>query len=185
MLARVTGVGDVALHEYAGWALAVVGALGLIVGARAVVTFVADSFRYERGDGRWLVRWPGATFSGRFGHHDGHFDPGQRIANIVLAGSLLALVVSGVGLTSVSGGPAFVWFLRVHKYATNVATLFIIGHVVVASGLLPGYRGVWRSMHWRGGGVTEPTARRLWPGWTDRTLSPSEETSPPRNQRTD
>lgn len=45
----------------------------------------------------------------------------------------------------------------------------IVGHVVVASGALPGYRGVWRSMHGRRG-VTEETARRLWPTWARRRL---------------
>jgi cytochrome b subunit of formate dehydrogenase len=123
------------------------------------------------------------VFSGRFRSHDGHFDPGQRIANVVLAASLVALIVSGIGLVAVSGGPAFVWFVRVHKYATYVATVFIVGHVVVASGLLPGYRGVWRAMHARRG-VGESTARRLWPTWTERVLSEMEETSRPL-RRTD
>lgn len=172
------------MHEYMGWALAALGVIGILFGARAVMTFVVDSFRFRRGDARWLVAWPGAAFTGRFTRHDGHFDPGQRIANVVLAGSLLALVGSGIGLTTVSGGPAFVWLHDVHEYATYVASVFIAGHVVVASGLLPGYRGVWRSMHGRGGGVTEETAHRVWPGWTERSLSESEETSlPPR--RTD
>jgi formate dehydrogenase subunit gamma len=177
-------VGDVDLHEYLGWALAIAGAIGLVVGGRAVVTFVKDSFRFERGDGRWLARWPVATLGGRFERHNGHFDPGQRIANVVLATSLLALVVSGIGLVSVSGGPAFVWFVKIHKYSTYVATIFIVGHVVIASGLLPGYRGVWRSMHGRGGGVGTETARRLWPGWTEDALN-RRSTSPPKGPRTD
>jgi thiosulfate reductase cytochrome b subunit len=167
-----------------GWALAAIGAVGLVVGARATITFVKDSLRYQGGDGRWLARWPGAAFTGRFGHHDGHFDPGQRIANLVLASSLLALIVSGIGLVSVSGGPAFVWFSKIHKYSTYVALVFVVGHVVVASGLLPGYRGVWRSMHGRGGGLRIETARRLWPGWTERVLR-RRGTSRPSNPRTD
>jgi formate dehydrogenase subunit gamma len=166
-----------------GWGLAAAGAVGIVLGVRATVTFVKDSLRYERGDGRWLARWPAATFSGRFAHHNGHFDPGQRIANVVLALSLLALVVSGIGLVSVSGGPAFVWFSRVHKYSTYVATAFIVGHVLIASGLLPGYRGVWRAMHGRRGGVTPETARRLWPGWTDEVTGRG--TSLPSSPRKD
>lgn len=183
-LARLTGAADVTIHEYLGWALAGAGVLGLVIGARATGTFLRESSRFARGDGRWLARWPGAAFTGRFGPHEGHFDPGQRIANVVLAGSLLALVVSGIGLVNVSGGPAFVWFSRVHEYSTYVAAVFIGGHVVVGSGLLPGYRGVWRSMHGRGGGIDLDTARRLWPGWTERTLT-RPGTSRPKTRRTD
>jgi hypothetical protein len=46
----------------------------------------------------------------------------------------------------------------------------IVGHIVVAAGILPGYRGAWRSMH-LGGRVSLDTARRLWPGWTERRLA--------------
>ena len=184
VLARATGLSDVGLHEYAGWGLAAIAAAGLVLGIRAVVTFARDSLVFERGDGRWLARWPASAFTGRFYRHGGHFDPGQRIANVALAVSLIALIVSGIGLVSVSGGPAFVWFVRVHRWATYVATLFIAGHVVIASGVLPGYRGVWRSMHGRGGGVSEETSRRLWPDWTARALN-TEETSGPASRRKD
>jgi len=46
----------------------------------------------------------------------------------------------------------------------------IAGHVLVAIGVLPGYRGVWRSMH-LGGRVADETAHRVWPGWTERARS--------------
>jgi hypothetical protein len=41
--------------------------------------------------------------------------------------------------------------------------------VLVAIGVLPGYRGVWRAM-FGGGRVREETARRVWPGWTERAM---------------
>lgn len=164
----MTGIADVVIHKDAGWALVALGALALPFGVRGVATFVTDTLSYRRGDGRWLARWPVATLTGRFERHEGHFDPGQRIANIVLAGGLLVLVGTGIGLVDVHGGTAFVWLLRVHRYTTYVLTVFVAGHVVIASGLLPGYRGVWRSMHGRGL-VRADVARRLWPGWLERT----------------
>jgi len=47
--------------------------------------------------------------------------------------------------------------------------------VLVAIGVLPGYRGVWHAMH-LGGRVPEETARRVWPGWAEREIdgSPSD-----------
>jgi hypothetical protein len=121
----------------------------------------------DRGDLGWLRRWPRAALSGRCPYHHGHVDPGQRIGNLVLTAGLVVLVLSGLGLALVHGGPAFVWLVRVHRLTTYLVTPVVVGHVLVAAGMLPGYRGVWRSMHTRRG-VDEQTARRLWPAWTRR-----------------
>jgi hypothetical protein len=43
----------------------------------------------------------------------------------------------------------------------------LAGHLLVAIGVLPGYRGVWRAMH-LAGRVPVATARRIWPGWAER-----------------
>jgi cytochrome b subunit of formate dehydrogenase len=169
VLARLLGVPDVVTHKNLGWALAGLGAALLLVRPRAVGRFLAASLRFDRGDLGWLRRWPRAAFSGRFSYHHGHFDPGQRIANLVLSAGLVVLVLSGLGLALVHGGPAFVWLVRVHRLTTYVVTPVIAGHVVLASGVLPGYRGVWRSIHTRRG-VSEETAQRLWPAWTRRRL---------------
>ena len=166
-LARLTGVGDVPLHRYAGLALLALAAAAVVFGARATRTFLRESVRYDRGDGRWFGRWPGAVFTGRFARHDGHFDPGQRVANLLLVGLLVALVGTGLGLMVITGGPEFVWLQRVHRWATYLLTPVLIGHIVIAAGVLPGYRGVGRSMH-LGGRLPRPVARRLWPGWLDR-----------------
>jgi hypothetical protein len=150
-----------------GWVSIALLALGCALGRRAARTLLRDSVRFRRSDLRWFSRWPGALLTGRFGHHDGHFDPGQRLANLVMLASLLLLVGSGAGLAIVSGGPVFVWLNLVHRWATYVFTPLVLGHIVIASGVLPGYRGVWRAMH-LGGRVHEGDARRVWPGWTDR-----------------
>jgi formate dehydrogenase subunit gamma len=166
-LARLTGVPDTTVHTYTGWALAILAALGVVFGARAAGGFLAESVRVDRGDLRWFVRWPAALFTGRFARHEGHFDPGQRVANIVLVALLAALIGSGVGLVSVSGGPSFVWLVRIHRWSTYLITPVLIGHIVIASGVLPGYRGAARSMHW-GGRLRVQVAQRLWPGWLER-----------------
>jgi formate dehydrogenase subunit gamma len=165
-LARLTGQSDADLHRYGGWALLVLGVLGALLGRRAVATLLRDSVRFRRADARWLARWPRAVFTGRFPRHDGHFDPGQRVMNLAVVVLLLVLAGTGAGLTQVAGGPAFVWLDRVHRWATYAVTPLLLGHILVASGVLPGYRGVWRAMH-LGGRLPARVARRLWPAWLD------------------
>ncbi|HSD28510.1 MAG TPA: cytochrome b/b6 domain-containing protein, partial [Vicinamibacteria bacterium] len=94
--------------------------------------------------------------------HRGHFDPGQRLLNVALVGALGTVIVSGVLLTTLSGGQTFATMVRVHRGSTYVLTGLVVGHLLVTLGILPGYRGVWRAMH-RRGRVAEVTARRLWP----------------------
>ena len=161
------GIPDTSLHTMIGWGFALIAVIGCVVGWRATRTFVAESLRVDHSDARWFARWPAALITGGFGSHDGHFDPGQRVLNLVMALSLIALTLSGIGLVSVHGGPSFVWLARVHKWSTYVATPMIAGHVIVASGVLPGYRGVWRSMH-LGGRLDRSVAQRLWPAWLSR-----------------
>lgn len=167
VLARATGFSDADLHTVTGWALAALVLVGAIVGARGWRTFWRESVRFGHGDAAWFRRWPAAVLTGRFGRHEGRFDPGQRVANLVLVGTLLALVASGVGLALVSGGPTFVWLLRVHRWSTYAVTPVVVGHVIIAAGVLPGYRGVWRAMH-LGGRLHATDAQRVWPGWTER-----------------
>ncbi|MGP3918395.1 zf-HC2 domain-containing protein [Nonomuraea sp. 10N515B] len=166
-LAWLTRLPDTVLHTWLGWALAVLVLVAVAFGRRAIRTFVTESVRFRRGDLEWFVRWPAALFTGRFGHHEGHFDPGQRVLNLALAGTLLALLTSGAGMSLLHGGPVFAVLVRIHVWTTYLATLLIAGHVLVAAGLLPGYRGVWRAMH-LGGRLDRTVAFRLWPGWSVR-----------------
>ena len=105
--------------------------------------------------------------TGRFPWHDGHFDPGQRVANLAMLVAFLAVTASGIAMALLHGGPAFVWLVPVHRVSTYVLIPLIAGHILIASGVLPGYRGVWRAMH-LGGRLDASVARRLWPGWADR-----------------
>jgi formate dehydrogenase subunit gamma len=162
VLARLVDEPDVELHRQAGWALAAFAVVAVTLGARGAFTFVRETLRIDRGDGRWLARFPRGALTGRFTRHRGHFDPGQRIANIAFVATLGTLIGTGIGLTTVHGGPTFVWLDHVHRLATYVLAVLVAGHVLVAVGVLPGYRGVWRAMH-LGGRVPAATARRLWP----------------------
>ena len=64
-------------------------------------------------------------------------------------------------------GPVFVWLQSVHRWATYLITPVLLGHILIASGVLPGYRGVARAMH-LGGRLRRDVAQRIWPGWLDR-----------------
>ena len=104
-LARLTGMSDISLHKLTGWILAGAALAGLLLGIRAVPSFVAESVRLRRSELGWFARWPAAVFTGRFGWHKGRFDPGQRILNITLILGLAVLIGSGVGLISCTAGP--------------------------------------------------------------------------------
>lgn len=162
VLADLLGMPDTEIHRTAGWVLVGLAVGGPVAGLRGALTFVRETLRVDRGDAGWFRRWPRGALTGHFGRHGGHFDPGQRLMNLGLVGALGAVIVSGVALTVLSGGPTFATMVRVHRGATYVLTALVAGHLVVALGLLPGYRGVWRAMHGRGR-VPEATARRLWP----------------------
>jgi cytochrome b subunit of formate dehydrogenase len=166
-LSRLAGVPDTRLHVWVGWIFAGLLAVGLLFGARSAVGFVVSSVRYRRSDLAWFRRWPAALLTGRFPWHDGHFDPGQRIANLAMLVAFGAVTASGIAMALLHGGPAFVWLVPVHKYSTYVLVPLIAGHILIASGVLPGYRGVWRAMH-LGGRLDASVARRLWPGWAER-----------------
>jgi cytochrome b subunit of formate dehydrogenase len=181
VLARLVNQPDTEIHTNIGWVFIAIAAVGVVIGWRAAWTLLSDSVRFRRTELRWFARWPAAVFTGRFGRHEGHFDPGQRIANIVMIGLLAALIISGVGLWSVSGGPMFVWYRRIHLWSTYLFTPVLAGHVLIAAGLLPGYRGVWRAMH-LGGRLRRRDAARVWPGWLERTTT---DTRPRHRRRPD
>jgi formate dehydrogenase subunit gamma len=166
-LARTFDVPDTRIHVWVGYALAGVLVLPLVLWPRGVARVLREWVRVDRGDLRWWRRWPAASFTGRFARHEGFFDPGQRIAALVMVGGLMVLTVTGIGMTILHGGPVFALLTRVHGITTAIVTVTVLGHVLVAVGVLPGYRGTWRAMH-GSGRVTEQTARRLWPAWAER-----------------
>jgi cytochrome b subunit of formate dehydrogenase len=181
LLADVLDTPDTELHTTAGWVLLGIAVGGPIIGFRGTLTFLRETFRSNRGDGAWFWHWPRGALTGRFGRHRGHFDPGQRLLNVGLVGALGTVIVSGVFMTTLSGGPTFATMVRVHRGSTYVLTVLVAGHLIVTLGALPGYRSVWRAMHWRGH-VPQDTARRLWPETVpdDRSATVSYEPSTSR-----
>ncbi len=173
-LARIAGMSDARLHVWLGRAFALLILVPIVTGRKGIATFVRESLRRDPGDGRWWARWPSGALHGRFARHEGDFDPGQRIANLVIVGGLIVLTLTGIGLTALHGGPIFSWLARIHRWTFFVVTMAIVGHVVVAIGVLPGYRGAWRAMH-LGGRMARGTARRLWPAWVDRLDRPEDD----------
>ena len=170
ILSRATGVADTRLHVWLGSALTAVVTFGIVAGLRGIPQFLRETVRHDRGDLRWFVRWPKGVVTGRFARHEGTWDPGQRIANIVIVAGLLVLIVSGIGLAVLHGGHTFAFFAQVHKWTAIALTPVLLGHIVIATGVLPGYRGVWRSMH-LGGRLRRETADRVWPAWSERVTN--------------
>jgi cytochrome b subunit of formate dehydrogenase len=171
-LADVLGVPDTTIHEITGYAVIAVVAASIAVGVRASVSFVRASLRFDQTDRRWFARWPAAVFTGRFPHHRGHFDPGQRVANLVMLIALVSLAGSGLGMLFLPAGPVSLVLPKVHRWSTFVVTPVVLGHVLIAAGVLPGYRGVWRSMH-LGGRLPVDVARRIWPDSLDQSDPPA------------
>jgi cytochrome b subunit of formate dehydrogenase len=157
-------------HRLVGYGLLIAAALIAVVWWRAAGRFVANSVRFSRIDLRWLAGYPRMALApGRSepAPHRGHFDPGQRVFNVLLVLTFLVLGVTGIvmGMPERFLPSVFGWSLRIHELATWVLIGLVAGHLLLASGLLPGYRGVWRAMH-LGGRVPAATARRLWPLWS-------------------
>jgi formate dehydrogenase subunit gamma len=157
-------------HRWAGYLL--LAAFGLLAVTRAgsIARFITGSVRFRRSDLRWFATYPAFLLRRREApaRHEGHFDPGQRLLNVAVVVSFLALGATGVvmGFPDAVSPAAFAWSLRVHRAATWILVVAVAGHLLVASGILPAYRGVWRAMH-LDGTVWLSVARRLWPRWTE------------------
>ncbi len=157
-------------HRLVGYGLLIAAALVAVLWRRAAGRFLANSVRFSRLDLRWLAGYPRMALApgrSRPATHRGHFDPGQRVFNVLLVLAFLVLGVTGIvmGMPERFLPSVFGWSLRIHEIATWVLIGLVAGHLLLASGLLPGYRGVWRAMH-LGGRVPAATARRLWPHWS-------------------
>jgi cytochrome b subunit of formate dehydrogenase len=138
---------------------------------------LSDVSGFRRSEVRWPLAFLRFSFHPRQSrppHHDGRFDPVQRVVFLGLGGSLILLVGSGIVLYFASpyARLILVWAVRVHVFATVVLIVCVCIHILAGSGLLPTHRGVARSM-FGNGRVRLSLARRLWPGWARRQATDS------------
>jgi formate dehydrogenase subunit gamma len=160
-------------HRWVGIGLVItLGLLVPILRLRATWRFIWESIRFRWADLGWFRAYP--AFVARpslkdLPRHEGHFDPGQRLLNIAFLAAFLVLSVTGLLMAFPDRFQPFVfaWSLRVHRIATWLFVALALAHILVASGLLPAYRGVWRAMH-SSGRVHRRLAQRLWPRWVER-----------------
>ncbi len=158
-------------HRWIGMGLIALGLLVLLLRMRAAGRFVRESVQFRREDLRWFVSYPAFVLRpSRYApaRHRGHFDPGQRLVNCVIVVAFVVLSFTGTLMSFPERfRPAvFAWSLRLHELATWMLVVAVLGHVLVASGILRAYRGVWRAMH-GSGRVDALLARRLWPQWAE------------------
>ncbi len=163
-------------HRLAGYVLLAGGGLLLVLRPRASARFLLESIRFRRAELGWFGSYPAFLLHpsrNQPARHEGHFDPGQRLFNLLVLVSLAALSATGVLMSFPSAfvPQVFAWSLRVHLVATWALTAGVAGHVVVASGVLSAYRGTWRAMHGNGR-VPRNLAERLWPGWSETEREP-------------
>lgn len=172
-LERLLGghVAAAAGHRWVGLALIAGAAAVVAARPRSVARFLVESLRFRRVEARWFLTWPAFLLRPDRhtpARHEGHFDPGQRVLNSVVVGAFLVLAATGVVMTvpRLVVPAVFGLSLRLHRSATWVLAASVAGHLLVATGMLPSYRGVWRAMH-RGGTVPGDLARKLWPRWAE------------------
>jgi cytochrome b subunit of formate dehydrogenase len=156
-------------HRWVGFGLTALGLLAVVLRSRTSIWFLAESVRFGRQDLDWFVRYPRFLLSpSRYAPapHQGHFDPGQRVFNLVVVVALLALAATGAVMSFPQRflPAAFAASLQIHRAATWGLGIAVAGHLLVVLGVFRGYRGVWRAVHWDGR-VTATLGHALWPKW--------------------
>jgi cytochrome b subunit of formate dehydrogenase len=156
-------------HRWVGFGLTALGLLVAVLRSRTSAWFLAESVRFRPQDLDWFVRHPRFLLSpSRYAPapHEGHFDPGQRVFNVIVLVALLALAATGAVMSFPQRfvPAAFAASIQVHRAATWGLGIAVAGHLLVVSGVFRGYRGVWRAVH-RDGRVAAALGHALWPTW--------------------
>lgn len=159
------------VHRQSGFlvALAVIGAFVFVP---ATFRLVREMLRFRPGDGAWFRGFTAYCLAPRdrpAPHHDGRFDPGQRIVFLAMVAVVLVLATSGIVMYLVpTGSPTlFGWAIRAHVGAALLLGVSVVVHIIIGSGLLPSHRGVARGI-FGDGRVRTALANRLWPDWATR-----------------
>jgi len=167
-----------AWHRWIGFGLIALALIVTLVRTRAVGRFLRESVRFRASDLDWFLTYPrfvARPSRNEPARHQGHFDPGQRVFNCVIVVAFLVLSVTGVLMAFPDQFvPAvFAWSFRLHRLATWALVAAVLGHLLIASGFLRAYRGVWRAMH-GAGRVDVSLAKRLWPRWANDQVKADE-----------
>ncbi len=163
-LARLT-------HNRLGLAFAAAMLLLLLVMPRRVLRLLRDCLHWRSSDIAWLWRFLPRLWQpqGQVPHHDGRFDPAQRLVFGLLLASLVTAAATGVYLYFLPplGRTWLMWSIRVHIFSAWAVIVLLGIHIIAGIGLLPSHRGIARAM--LGDGTVSATlAQRLWPGWARR-----------------
>lgn len=165
------------MHRWAGYAVVAGPLIAMVFKPKAVAAFFREASRLDAGDGAWWARFPGFLLrpsSRPPARHRGHFDPGQRLMGWALVVVIAVIVATGILMVAAVDllGGAFGVISWIHAAASVVLALLLVGHVGISAGVLKGYRGVWRAMHFPGGGmVSEDLAHTLWPEWAESQIN--------------
>ncbi|MBS0211715.1 MAG: cytochrome b/b6 domain-containing protein [Proteobacteria bacterium] len=162
------------VHRGLGLAFAGMAAMACAWWWRSAWWLARELTRWRSGE--WS--WPAAYLRHAFAparrpvpFHAGHFDPLERLVLSLLLLAATVAAVSGVYLYLLPPAPLWVFLIAIRAHviaAWGVLALLAI-HAVAGSGLLPSHRGIASSM-FGDGRLPLDTARRLWPGWTERAM---------------
>ncbi len=162
------------LHEWLGLAFVVASALLIGALSRHSAALVRRLAEWRRGDLGWPLAFARHLLRSQrtdAPRHSGYFDPLERLVLIIVLATLVLAGLSGVYLYWSPDAPrwAFVVFIRSHIYAGWVLLGALGLHIFAGLGVLPTHRGILGVM-FGDGSLPQATARRLWPGWTERKL---------------
>ena len=172
-LATIIGGSDVSrmLHRIAAVIVIIGPLIGIIIRFGSFKEFVKDTFTWQKGDTKWVLRFFIWLFrpSMEMPHTKTKDSAGQRMIAWILIGGALWQVMTGVILLYRNAFSKNVVLMAttMHDVGFFVLIVALMGHIYVGLGLFKPYRGIVRAM-FGDGTVDEKLAKRLWPDWAKK-----------------